>query len=48
LVEINFFYWLGMFLWFPKKDIAGSRGCIGDWGVTVTHIYPTEARVKSR
>jgi hypothetical protein len=36
-----------MFLQFPKKDIIRSRGYIGDWGVTVTHIYPTEARVES-
>jgi hypothetical protein len=41
-------YWLEMFPWFPKKDIAGSRGYIGDWGVTITHVYSAKARVKSR
>jgi hypothetical protein len=29
---MNSFYWLGMLLWFPKKDVTRSRGCIGDWG----------------
>jgi hypothetical protein len=42
------FYWLRMFLRFPKKDMARSGGCVGDQGVTVTHIYSTEARIKSR
>jgi hypothetical protein len=37
-----------MFPQFPKEDIAGSRRCIGDQGVIITHIYPTEAGVKGR
>jgi hypothetical protein len=45
---MNSFYWLGMFLWFPKEDMARSRGYIGDWGITVTYVYSTEARIESR
>ena len=41
------FYRLGMFPRFPKEDITGSGGHIRDWGVTITHVYPTKARVKS-
>jgi hypothetical protein len=41
------FYWLGMFLWFLKKDMAGSGGYVRVWSVTKTHVYSTKARVKS-
>jgi hypothetical protein len=41
-------YWLGVFPWFPKEDMAWSRRCIGVWGVIITHIYSAKARVKSR
>jgi hypothetical protein len=44
---MNSFYWLEMFPWFLKEDMSGGRGHIGDWGVTITHIYSTKARVKS-
>jgi hypothetical protein len=44
---MNSFYWLEIFLWFPKKDVTRSRGCIGDWGVTITHIYSAKARIES-
>jgi hypothetical protein len=36
-----------MFLWFLKEDVTRSRGYIGGWGVVVTHVYLTEARVES-
>jgi hypothetical protein len=41
-------YWFRVFPWFPKKDMARGGGCIRVWGVTITHIYSTEARVKGR
>jgi hypothetical protein len=40
--------WLGVFSWFPKEDVTWSRGYIGVWSVTITHVYPTDARVKGR
>jgi hypothetical protein len=45
---MDFFYWLGMFLGFPKKDRARGGGCIRDWGVIITHVYSIEARTESR
>jgi hypothetical protein len=48
LVEVDPFYWLEKFSWFPKENVTRSRGRIGDWGVAVTHIYSAKTRVKSR
>jgi hypothetical protein len=42
------FYWLGVFSWFPKRDIIWGRGCIRVWSVTITHVYSTKARIESR
>jgi hypothetical protein len=39
-------YWLGVLSWFPKEDMSWSRRCIGVWSVTITYIYPAEARIK--
>jgi hypothetical protein len=44
---MNSFYWLEIFLWFPKKDVTGSRGYIRDQGVTITHVYSTKAKARS-
>jgi hypothetical protein len=41
-------YWLGVFPWFPKEDMAWSRRCIGIWSVTITHVYSAKTRVESR
>jgi hypothetical protein len=41
-------YWLGVFPWFPKENMTGSRGCVRVGSVTITHVYSAKARVKSR
>jgi hypothetical protein len=39
-------YWLGVFSWFPEKDMTWSRRRIRVWSVAITHVYPAKTRVK--